>query len=72
MRFSDYIIQDYGFRGAVTYFCISRTFLYMYSYNNVMLLDLDDNEMMSMLKDLCINAWGDRRTIKKAVENVRF
>ena len=51
-KFSDYIIQDYGFRGAVTYFYIRRTCQYMYSYDNVILLDLDDNEKMSMFKDL--------------------
>ena len=51
-KFSDYIIQDYGFRGVGTYFYISRTCLYMYSYDNVILLDLDDNEKMSMFKDL--------------------
>ena len=50
-KFSDYIIQDYGW-GAMTYFYISRTCLYMYSYDNVILLDLDDNEKMSMFKDL--------------------
>ena len=37
-----------------------------------MLLDLDDNEIMSMFKDLGIDAWGDWRKIKKAVENVRL
>ena len=42
-RFTDSIIQDYGFMGAVTYFCIGRTCLYMYSYNNEILLDLQDN-----------------------------
>ena len=31
-----------------------------------MLLDLDDGEVMSMF-----NTWGDRRRIKKAVENVK-
>ena len=35
-----------------------------------MLLDFDDREMMSMFKDLGINTWGDRRRIKKAVEDV--
>ena len=37
-----------------------------------MLLDLHDNEMMSIFKDLGIDAWGDRRNMKNAAENVRL
>ena len=37
---------------SVYVFYSSRTCLYTYSYNDVMLLDLDDNGIMSMVKDL--------------------
>ena len=37
-----------------------------------MLLDLHDHDMMSIFKDLGIDALGDRRKIKTAVENVRL
>ena len=37
-----------------------------------MLLDLDYHELMSMFKDIGIDAWGEGRKNKKAVENVRL
>ena len=38
MRFSDYIIEDYGFRGAVTYFYLRRTCYHFISICNIVVL----------------------------------